>query len=63
MFLHIRFLMKSFATVVAWVGPGVAVYEKMGGQGAAPLEGLPALGTLNKTSGFFELLSFNSSML
>lgn len=31
-FLHIGFLVKSLSTVLAWVGSGVGVDEKMGGQ-------------------------------
>ena len=38
--------MESLATEVAGVGPGVAVDEKVGGQGAASLERLPTLRTL-----------------
>jgi hypothetical protein len=37
---------KPFAAVGTWVGSGVAVYQQMGRQRAATLEGLPALGTL-----------------
>lgn len=51
-FLHIRFLMESLAAKVAWVWPGIAVDQEMGGQGAAPLERFSTLWTLklNKSS-------------
>ena len=46
MFLHVGLLVESLAAEVAGVGPGVAVDQQVGGQGAAPLERLPALRTL-----------------
>ena len=45
-FLHIRFLMKSFPTKVAWIRPCVTVDKEMCGKGAASLESFPALRTL-----------------
>ena len=38
--------MESLATEVAGVGPGVAVDQQVGRQGAAPLKCLPALRAL-----------------
>ena len=46
MFLHIRFLVKSFPTKVARIRPCVTVNKEMRGKGAAPLESFPALRTL-----------------
>ena len=46
MFLHVGLLVESLAAEVAGVGPGVAVDQQVGGQGAASLERLPALRTL-----------------
>ena len=48
MLLHVWLLVEPLAAVWAWVGAGVAVDEQVGGQGAAPLEGLPALRTLKR---------------
>ena len=46
MLLHVGLLVEPLATEVAGVGPGVAVDQQVGGQGAASLERLPALRTL-----------------
>ena len=35
--------MEPFAAILAGVGPGVAVYQQVGGESAAALETLPAL--------------------
>lgn len=35
--------MESFPAVLAWVGSGVRMYQKMGGQRTGSLEGLPTL--------------------
>lgn len=45
-FLHIRFLVEPFATVLAGVRPGVGVDEQVCGQGGGALERLPAHLTL-----------------
>ena len=44
--------MESLAAKVAWVWPGIAVDQEMGGQSAAPLERFSTLWTLklNKSS-------------
>ena len=47
-FLHVWLLVEPFATEWARVGPGVWVDEQVGGQSAAPLEGLSTLGTLEE---------------
>lgn len=41
-FLHIRFLMKSLAAVLAGVRPSIRVNQKMGGQRRGAFESLPA---------------------
>lgn len=38
MFLHVRFLVKSFTTELTRVWPGVRMYQQMSGQGRRPLE-------------------------
>jgi len=47
--LHVRLLVKTFATVATWIGSGVTVYEQMGGEGRRSLERLTTLNTC-KTS-------------
>lgn len=41
--LHVRLLVKALATVLARIGPGVGMYEQMGGKGGRTLEDLPTL--------------------
>ena len=43
MLLHIRLLVESFPAVLARIGPGVGMDQKMGGQSAGSLEGLSTL--------------------
>lgn len=41
-FLHIRFLVKSLAAVLAWVRPRVRVDQQVSGQRRGAFESLPA---------------------
>lgn len=41
--LHVRLLVKALAAVLARIGPGVGMYEQMGGKGGRTLEDFPTL--------------------
>lgn len=41
--LHVGLLVKALATVLARIGPGVRMYEQMGGKGGRTLEDFPTL--------------------
>ena len=43
MLLHVRLLVKSLSTILAWVRPRVGVDQQVRGQRGAPLERLAAL--------------------
>ena len=51
--------MEPFAAILAGVGPGVAVDQQVGGQGAAPLERLPALRTLKIFQNFRKYFKYS----
>lgn len=40
-FLHVRLLVKTFATVLAWVGPGARMYKLMSGESGGALKHFP----------------------
>lgn len=41
--LHVRLLVEALATVLTRIGPGVGMYEQMGGESGRTLEDFPTL--------------------
>lgn len=66
MFLHVRFLMETFATVIARVWPRITMYQQVGAECWRPFECFTALLTfelLLQTGNFRALIMLFNQML